>query len=223
MNARRAARELAIISFSQLAKDIEKWQEKDIEEIIVRSARTLVDYAQGELKKSLNALFKIKNYIEKYEIEHPKNLQRPIESSVVSVPIPLTSDFLSKIDLMIDAADKTFFSMDISELSALSYKDEVKEHIIKIMRLFKENKKEIDSLIGECAMGWDIDRLVKIDRSILRIAIVELLYIEDVPISVSIDEAVELAKKYSNEESSSFINGILRQVVNKRGLLQTKE
>jgi N utilization substance protein B len=81
------------------------------------------------------------------------------------------------------------------------------------MQKYNEHKDEIKKQISECAIGWDIKRFIKIDRDILNIAVTELLYIKDVPIKVVIDEAVEIAKKYSTEDSSSFINGILGQIV----------
>ena len=70
--------------------------------------------------------------------------------------------------------------------------------------------------IKKYSKGWSVERLVKTDRDILRIAITEIIYFKDVPISVSINEAVELAKKYSCSESSKFINGILGQVAQKK-------
>ena len=66
--------------------------------------------------------------------------------------------------------------------------------------------------------GWDFDRLVKMDKDILRIALSELLYIKEAPMKVIVDEAVELAKKYSTEDSSSFVNGVLAKVIVDKGL-----
>lgn len=68
---------------------------------------------------------------------------------------------------------------------------------------------EIDSLISELAIGWSIDRMPRVDLSILRIAIYEMLYISNIPYSVSINEAVELAKVFGGERSSAYINGML--------------
>ncbi len=70
----------------------------------------------------------------------------------------------------------------------------------------------LDRVIEKYAMGWKISRLSKIDLSILRIGIYEILYREDVPFSVSVNEAVELAKKYSNEDAGAFVNGLLAKV-----------
>lgn len=68
---------------------------------------------------------------------------------------------------------------------------------------------EIDDIIRKYAIGWKIERLAKIDLSILRLAIYEMIYRDDIPAYVSMNEAVELAKRYSSEGAPSFINGIL--------------
>src|SRR5699024_2659289 len=72
-----------------------------------------------------------------------------------------------------------------------------------------ENLDIIDKYIEDNIEGWEIHRLVKVDLSILRMAIYEMLYRKDIPIQVSINEAIEISKRYSNEESPKFINGIL--------------
>ena len=78
--------------------------------------------------------------------------------------------------------------------------------------------KQIDSIISKNAKGWDFERLVKMDKDILRVALSELLYVKETPLRVIVDEAVELAKKYSTDDSSSFINGILAKVIVDEGL-----
>lgn len=72
-----------------------------------------------------------------------------------------------------------------------------------------EHKEEIDGIIGDIAINWKIDRMPKVDLSILRIAIFEMKYREDIPLGVSINEAVELAKEFGGERSSAYINGML--------------
>ncbi len=72
-----------------------------------------------------------------------------------------------------------------------------------------ENLNIIDKYIEDNIERWEIHRLAKVDLSILRIAIYEMLYRTDIPVQVSINEAIEISKKYSNEESPKFINGIL--------------
>lgn len=72
-----------------------------------------------------------------------------------------------------------------------------------------ENKDELDEIISSFSNGWKIARIPKVNISILRLAIYEMKHVESVPSSVAINEAVELAKKYSSKEDASFINGIL--------------
>lgn len=73
--------------------------------------------------------------------------------------------------------------------------------------------KEIDEIIDKYSKGWKVSRLPKVNLAILRLAIYEIMYVDDVPESVAINEAVELAKKYSGEQDYSFVNGILGAVV----------
>jgi N utilization substance protein B len=80
---------------------------------------------------------------------------------------------------------------------------------VGLLGLVEKNRDEIDRIIQERSENWDLGRVAFLDKNILRIAIAELLYIEEIPRKVSIDEAIELAKKYSTENSGKFVNGIL--------------
>ena len=75
-----------------------------------------------------------------------------------------------------------------------------------------KNKDEIDALIDETSENWKIDRMAVVDRNILRFSVYELLYVDDIPPSVTMNEAIELAKRYGAEDSPSFINGILDKI-----------
>ncbi len=75
-----------------------------------------------------------------------------------------------------------------------------------------ENIEEIDTVISNTAVGWSIKRISKTALAILRLAIYEIKFYDEIPLSVSINEAVELAKKYATKEDASFINGILSTV-----------
>ncbi len=85
----------------------------------------------------------------------------------------------------------------------------MKDKLSKII----ENKEQIDALISEVSTGWKINRMSKIDLDILRLAVYEVKYDEEIPDKVAIDEAVELAKVYGGENSSAFVNGILAKIV----------
>lgn len=218
MQARRASRELALILFSQLDKKITKYTRDDFEDIILKSVRILTNNAGEDLKLTVGALMDTKDFIENYERNHETNLQRPIESEDLPVPIPMTSDMAGRVDEMIDIAEKAILALEIAEFATLESNGEVKNYAIEIAEKFKENAEFVDDQIQKFANGWDIDRLVKMDKDILRIAIVEMLYIKDAPMKVVVDEALELAKKYSTDESSSFVNGILAKVIVENGI-----
>ena len=87
--------------------------------------------------------------------------------------------------------------------------DENKEYIEWARQNTKDHQEEVDKVISEFAKGWTIDRMNRVDVSILRLAITEIMFREDVTSAIAINEAVELAKKYSTDEAPQFINGIL--------------
>ena len=76
-----------------------------------------------------------------------------------------------------------------------------------------ENVTDIDDKISSSLKNWTIDRISKVNLSILRLAVCEIMYIEDIPFQVSINEAVELAKKYSDDDAPSFVNGVLASII----------
>ncbi len=218
MQARRAARELAFILFSQFDKKITTYSKEDLENIILKSVRILTSNASDELKLTLGSLIDLKDKIDTYEAEHETNLNRPIGVANVPVPLPMTSDLSGKIEEMLDIAEKALMALEIAEFATLESQNEVKNYAVTIAEFFQKNHEEVDGLIKKYSKGWDFDRLVKMDKDILRIAIVELLYIKDAPMKVVVDEALELAKKYSTDDSASFINGILAKVIVENGL-----
>lgn len=77
------------------------------------------------------------------------------------------------------------------------------------IKTIKENLDEIDKNIISHLEGWSIHRLAKVDLAVLRVAIYEILYRKDIPLEVSINEAIEIVKKYSAEDSFKFVNGVL--------------
>lgn len=218
MQARRAARELALILFSQFDKVITKYSTKDFNDILLKSVRILTNNASNDLKLTIGPLLDMKQYIDEYEADHETNLSRPLEVSNVPVPLPLTSDMSKKIDEMLEIAEKALMALEIAEFTTLENTTEVQAYTVKIAEKFKENADIVDKQIKDFAKGWDFDRLVKVDKDIMRIAITELMFVEEVPHKVVVDEAVELAKKYSTEDSSAFINGILAKVIFEHGI-----
>lgn len=87
-----------------------------------------------------------------------------------------------------------------------------KKYINDMFAIISQHKEDIDNAYSNLDTGWKLGRLSAVDLAIFRLAIGEILYMEDIPVSVSINEAVELAKTYSSEESAKFINGVLAKI-----------
>ena len=80
-----------------------------------------------------------------------------------------------------------------------------------------EKMEEIDALIAKHSVGWKTERMSRVSRAVLRLGVYELVYMTDIPSSVSINEAIELTKKYDDEKARAFVNGILNAVKNEVG------
>ncbi|MFZ5966269.1 MAG: transcription antitermination factor NusB [Bacillota bacterium] len=125
-----------------------------------------------------------------------------------------------------ESAMKLLFQMDLQGDYSPSilerYIEDLPENQEEIMFIrdigtkFIEYKEMVDEKIAAYTKEWRFDRIAKVDLAILRLAVVEIMFREDIPDSVSINEGVELAKQYSTEESGSFINGILGSIVVKQ-------
>ncbi len=89
---------------------------------------------------------------------------------------------------------------------------EVKDFAARLLRGTVDHLPEIDARLRACAREWTLERMANVDRNILRLALYEMLHLDDIPLSVSINEAVELAKRYSTPDSGRFINGILGKI-----------
>lgn len=98
------------------------------------------------------------------------------------------------------------------ELEEATGKDQ--EYILNKYRAIDEKKEEIDKLLNEVTEGWKTTRMNRVDLTILRLATYEIKWDEDVPTGVAINEAVELAKKYSSDDGPAFVNGVLAKVAN---------
>jgi transcription antitermination protein NusB len=109
--------------------------------------------------------------------------------------------------------------VELLEATALEQADRQNQHEIvgyasQIVSGITELHAEIDERIGSFSHKWSIDRMPAVDRAILRVAVWEILFNEEVPDPVAISEAVELAKEYSTEESGFFVNGLLSAISN---------
>jgi N utilization substance protein B len=88
----------------------------------------------------------------------------------------------------------------------------IREYTRELVNGVSDNRRKIDELITTYAQGWDMDRLPAVDRNILRLGIYEILWSSSVPTSVAIDEALDLAKELSSDDSSKYIHGVLGRI-----------
>lgn len=130
-----------------------------------------------------------------------------------------------------EGAMRLLFQMEVNEdysdeakslfLENFEYDEMETKYIDEAHISIMKNIETIDKYIEENLEGWSIYRLAKVDLAVLRIAIYEILFRKDIPIEVSINEAIEIVKKYSNYDSFKFINGVLGGFV--RGLDEDKQ
>ena len=95
---------------------------------------------------------------------------------------------------------------------------EVDDYVRSVLAGVKEHMAVLDEKIAGSVVGWKMERLSRVSQAIMRLAIYEMLYREDVSYNIAINEAVELAKKYDHDKAPGFINGVLNSVATKEGL-----
>ncbi|MDA3035809.1 MAG: transcription antitermination factor NusB [Actinomycetota bacterium] len=115
-------------------------------------------------------------------------------------------DFLYEAEIKKLSAMSLFSARDLSELSQEPY-------VKVLLSGVEEHIQKIDELINTYAQDWDMDRMPAIDRNILRIAIFEILWVAEIDLRIACDQAVELAKSLSTDESSKYINGVLGRII----------
>ena len=115
-------------------------------------------------------------------------------------------DFLYEADIRSTSALKLLSSREPSELSEAAYIEELLSGV-------ENNKTKIDELITTYAQGWDMDRMPAIDRNILRIALFEILFKDDLDDQIAASEAVDIASEISTDDSAKYINGVLGRII----------
>jgi len=219
MNARRAARELALLTLFQIDKQgtgapdqaaIQAvLQRENMQGLILSSVRALSGEAEFQIKTAAGWLADVSRSMQEYEIEHPSNLETPLDAKAHPVPVPTTREMVEKIEQCLQGAEFLFEALRIPELISHLRADEVQAYAIKLITLVAEHLPELDESLNRHMQDWRMDRLVKMDAYILRVAAAEMAHEPSVDLSVSINEAVELAKQFASEESFRFINGVL--------------
>ena len=198
---RSTARELALLGLSQLTKNSGSLEKKQLQEVVLAAVRTLRTEAQDILETAAAEL--------------QRGSDRLLSSQINTTDIESARAMLYEaIELSQTAINRIGSAVELPEILQLTNQLEVRSYTIEILTKVNGNKKEIDKLLRESIIDWQIERLPRIDLDILRIAVAEIMFI-GIQKPVAISEAVELAKRYSGEDGHKFINGVLRRVLNK--------
>ncbi len=229
MTVRSVARELAVIVLPQLPKENEKLESTELSALIAKAVSVLCDYAKQSLCDANGLLLQAAAGLEDIEIEHPINSEMVQDLA----PVPVTTDQLrQQLELIERALHLVSEALDVPELalysgtaavnvvckscqSATEHRldvvppSEVKEFLHRLVTTYVEHRSEIDEFIRQARAKWKVERMVSIDRDILRLACAEALFMSDIPVNVCISEAVELTHRFADERAAKFVNGIL--------------
>ncbi len=217
MNNRSAAREIVILAIPQLPKDPDKIADLNFEKIILALTRSLSDYSKKNIQTVTSNLKRIDKFLINAEIEHPDNEEHT--SQIKSVLIPDTKVLREQVLLLEDAANELYSALDVPEVVIHTKQKETIDYALDIFTNYLKNKDKVNEIIEQAAQSrdkdkkWKLNRMVRLDRDILRVAATELLCLSDTPIEVICDEAVKIADKYGGDESKRFINGVLRDII----------
>ncbi|MBO9999025.1 MAG: transcription antitermination protein NusB [Cyanobacteria bacterium SID2] len=199
MQARSIARELALLSLSQLPKNQEKLTEQQLDDIVLAAVRAMtleahetLETAAAELKRGSDRLFE----------SETRTTDLKSAKAMVSDAMELTRQ----------AIDRLGMAVELPEFVQLTSQVDVREYALQILTQVTRNRSEIDTLLDRTIVDWQLDRLPRIEQDVLRIAVAEIQYI-GTPDRIAIDEAVELTKRYSGDNAYRFVNGVLRRIV----------
>ena len=199
--ARETARELALLGISQLPANPELLEAKKLQDVLLAAIRALTTEVQESLEAAASEVQRSSDKLLASEIR-----AADIQSSRAMVR--------EAVELAQTAINRLGSAMEFPELIQLANQQDVRTYALQILTKVSANRVQIDELLSEALVDWQIERLARIDRDIMRIAIAEILYL-DLAEQVSVSEAVQLAKRYSGDEGHPFTNGVLRRVVDK--------
>jgi N utilization substance protein B len=182
---------------------------------MLSSVRALSAEAEFQIQSAADELAEVSRYLLDYELEHPTNLESPLDAEIKAVPIPSTREMVEKIEKCLQGAEYLFEALRIPELVSLVGSEPVQDYAFNLIKLVAEHRVELDEALNQYMEDWRMDRLIRMDAYILRLAAAEMKFVEKVDLSVSINEAVDLAKQFSSEESFRLIHGVLGALAEK--------
>jgi len=189
------------LSLSQIKGNPENLEQQTLNDLILVAVRTLTLEIQETLE---TAAAEISRGNERILASDTKATNLKSAQTMVKEAISLTHNAINRLGTVID----------FPEIVQLSSQYEVREYALELIGTVYRRRAEIEQELTGALVDWQLHRLPRIDRDILQIAVAEMLYL-DIPQKVAINEAIELAKRYSDDEGYRFINGVLRRVTNK--------
>jgi transcription antitermination protein NusB len=201
MQARRIARELALLGLSQLSDKSGKLIHHDFEKLLQSAVKTLSAEAKDALETAADELKRSSS-----QLVNSETLAADLDRSrtMVEDAITLTQTSINRLA----------HALELPDFIQLTNQKEVRAFSLELLSNATKYQADVDTILEEAMVAWQLKRLARIDRDILRLAVVEIQYL-GTPEKVAINEAVELSKRYSGEDGYRFINGVLRRVVNR--------
>jgi transcription antitermination protein NusB len=196
---RRVARELALLSLSQIkGSSAEKLEENDLEDLIFAATKALTEEIQYILE---NASADVK-----------RGSDRLLASDILSSDLQSSKTMVEEaLELTKTAINRLGAAVELPLFVSIAGQYEVRQYALELIATIRRRKQEIEEVLEKVLVDWQLKRLSKIDQDILRLAVGEILFL-DIPQKVAINEAIELAKRYSDDDAHRFINGVLRRV-----------
>lgn len=123
------------------------------------------------------------------------------------------------LDLVFECEARNILLNDLLDERIVANDPPVNEFTVVLIRGLAENINRIDDLLENYSEGWSLDRMPAVDRNVLRLAVFEILYVDDVPDAVAVSEALNLVRDLSTDESPTFVNGLLGNIVRNKPAL----
>ncbi len=201
MQSRRIARELALLGMSQLSDDSKRSRQTaslSVETLLTEAIRTLTNEVRESLESASAEL--VRGNRQLLDSETRSGDLRSAQATVKEA-----------IEQVQTAINRLGAATELPEFVQLAGHKDIQDYATRIINQLIQHREAIDHQLDSAMVGWNLKRLARVDRDILRIALTEILYLA-VDKRIAIDEAIEIAKRYSDEEGYRFINGVMRRV-----------
>ncbi|MEO0352517.1 MAG: transcription antitermination factor NusB [Cyanobacteria bacterium P01_A01_bin.15] len=201
MQFRRIARELALLGMSQLTDDPKRHKKNaspSIETLLIEATRSLTTEVKESLETASEELVRANRHL----------LNSETRSGDIRSAQTTTKSAIEQVQA---AINRLGAAVELPEFVQLAESKDIQAYAHRIITQLSQHRAEIDQRLDSAMVGWNLKRLARVDRDILRIALTEILYLA-IDKRIAIDEAIEIAKRYSDEDGYRFINGVMRRV-----------